>query len=87
MKTGQINSIILAEEEMKKCKKPKAFVKYIAPRMLVFAIVLTVTGIFGILFDTVLSVGNWDKLLLAVFLIAFVIFTVQFRKARENFVS
>lgn len=87
IRTGRIHKIILAEEELKKCKKPKEFVRYLSPRMLVFSVIVIVVGIAGILFDTVAEAGKWNYIFLLVFLLAFFVFSTQFRKAREDFVS
>lgn len=83
--TKEVSRLVLAEEEWKKCRDPKGFAAYFAPRMLVFSLVITAVGIVRILCDTIIRIGNWSMLVLGIFLVAFLLFVEQLRKAKEQF--
>ncbi len=85
MASKKVSRMVLAEEEWKKCRDPEGFSAYFAPRMLIFSLVITAVGGVRILCDTVLSIGNWSLLVLAVFLAAFFLFVEQLRRAKEKF--
>lgn len=87
LKSGKVNEILLSEEERRRCRKPEAFVRYLAPRMLVFAVIAMLTGALGLLTAAVAGEGFWTYLFPVVFLLAFFVFSTQLRKAREDFVS
>jgi hypothetical protein len=86
-KTGKINSILLTEAELKKCKDPAGFVNYVSPRLLVFGVLCGIAGIFGGVSQQFFSVKWTDYVCVLVVLAAVVIFNMQFKKAREDFVS
>jgi hypothetical protein len=86
-KTGKIHSILLTEAELKKCRNPEGFVNYVSPRLLFFGVLCGLAGIFGIVSELLLSAAWTDYVSVFVILAAVVIFNMQFKKAREDFVS
>ncbi len=84
-RTKEVGSLILTEEEKKKCRKPEKFAEYVSPRMFGFSCILIVVGALRVLCDTVISIGNWSFLVLVVFLAAFFWFLEQIRKAKDLF--
>ncbi len=86
-KNKKINSMIVTETELKRCKDSAPFVNYLSPRMLIFAIITMLVGGVGIVSDTIIDIGYWRILQLAVFLISFTVFSVQLKKARTEYCS
>lgn len=85
-KQGKISDWILAEEERKKCKKPKEFIAYLAPRAIIFGGLMAIVGILGLINDTGLfKIPYWSPVELIVFLVIFGVFWTQLRRAREKF--
>ena len=87
-KTGKINSVVVAEDEIKKCKDPKAYIKSSFPYMIFFAIVSFVVGVVGILADRkIIQVGRvWTYVELVAFLIALAIFAHGMRENRSKYI-
>lgn len=86
-KTKKINSIIVTEQELKRCKDKTAFCNYVSPRLLVFAITSFVVGGVGILSDTIIEIRYWPFIQLVAFLIVFTLFTIQLKSARKKYCS
>lgn len=85
--TGDIGTTVLAEEEVKKCKDKKGFVRYMAPRLVFFSAVLFLLGVAGLVFDFFLELVYWRWIEFAVFIVAFIQFYLWFRKGKRRFCS
>lgn len=87
-KTGKINSVVVAEDEIKKCKDPNAYIKSSFPYMIFFAIVSFVVGVVGILADRkIIQVGRvWIYVELVAFLIALAIFAHGMRENHSKYI-
>lgn len=85
-KTGRISKILLTDEEQARIKNTEGFIAFMYPRMLGFAIVCALIGIFGIFHDTVWKIPQWGLIEMTVFLVAFVLFYRWMRQARKDFV-
>lgn len=86
-KSGTVSDLVVPQEEIKKCKDPKAYVNGIVPYMYFFAVVSFVVGVIGILCDTkVLAVGRiWTYVELIAFLAAFAFFYYGMRRVKERY--
>lgn len=84
---GRINSLVVPEEEIKKCKDDAGYIRAIFPFMIFFAVVAFVVGIIGILADTkLISVGRiWTYIELLAFLLSLAVFAEGMRRAKEKF--
>lgn len=83
---GRVSTLLISEDEQKKCKKQKEYVAFMFPRMLAFAVVCTLVGAVGIINDLKLIViPYWGMIELGVFLVAFFVFYTQMRDARLKF--
>ena len=69
-KSGKINSMVLAQEELKKVKDTKGFM---------------IVGVLGVLNETVMPIGKASILEVIIFLAAFIWFQNSLAKAREKF--
>lgn len=89
MKRNQkVHKSILAEEEIKRCKDQAGFANFMFAKVMLLAVVCVITGVVGIICDYCKVSSRYVSLgILAVFLIAFGIFTHFLRLAREKFVK
>jgi Ca2+/Na+ antiporter len=84
-RTGKIHSILLTDAELKKCKKQKEYVGYVNPRLLIFAIVMFLDGVFGIVCEMMEVNRYLEMVYMLIFFAAFLWFTDSLRKARDKF--
>lgn len=84
-RTGQINEILLAKDELKKCKDTDGFIAFIYWREAVFGVCVLLVGILGILDKTVLSLGKINYVELIVLLVGYVWFQHSLNQARDRF--
>lgn len=85
-KSGKINSMMLAEEEIKKVKNITEFIKFISPVCYLFGVSTVVLGGVGIATKWIM-IPYWNYIELALFLIVLMVFVRKFQKARELFVN
>lgn len=87
-KNKRVHKSVLAEEEIKRCKDQEGFVNFMFSKVMLLAVVCVLTGVGGMICD---YLGFSSKIvslsILAVFLIAFGVFTHFLRLAREKFVK
>lgn len=83
--SGEINSMLLAEEEIKKVKDSKGFIKFISPICYLFGGVSFLLGVVGIVAGFV-NIPYWSYVELAIFLIVLLIFSFKLQKARSLYV-
>ena len=74
-KSGKINSMVLAQEELKKVKDTKGFIEFLYWREMLFGALVLIVGVLGVL--SILEV--------IIFLAAFIWFQNSLAKAREKF--
>ena len=88
-KSGKINSLVVAEEEIKKCKDAKGYISGIAPYMYFFAVVSLAVGLVGILCDVkILSFRKiWTYAELFAFLLALAFFAHGMRSVKSKYFS
>ena len=79
-KSGKINSMVLAQEELKKVKDTKGFIEFLYWREM-----LLIVGVLGVLNETVMPIGKASILEVIIFLAAFIWFQNSLAKAREKF--
>ena len=81
-KSGRINSMVLAQEELKKVKDTKGFIEFLYWREMLFGALVLIVGVLGVLNETV---GKASILEVIIFLAAFIWFQNSLAKAREKF--
>jgi len=84
-KTGKISSAVITAEEIARCRKTKEFIAFIYWKEAVFGALIIAVGVLGIINDKVVSLGAFNVVELLIFLVAFLWFQSQLRKAREQF--
>lgn len=86
-KTGEISSLILAEEELKKCKDKKGFISYIYWKEALLGGVMTAVGLLGLVNELLKALGNFKYVELVIFLAVFFWFSRELGAAREKYLS
>jgi len=81
-KSGRINAMVIAEEEMKKCKDTAGFIAFIYWREAVFGGIVALIGIINELTN---FLGKLTLLELVIFLGSFLWFQNSLKTAREKF--
>ena len=76
-KSGRINSMVLAQEELKK--------EFLYWREMLFGALVLIVGVLGVLNETVMPIGKASILEVIIFLAAFIWFQNSLAKAREKF--
>lgn len=84
-KTKKVNTFIVDEETLKRCKDQKAFAEYLFPTMLIFSIILTITGIVRIIHDLVYQIGIFQYIIAFIAFVAFLFFYKQLTDGRNKF--
>ena len=86
-RTGKITSLVVPEEEIRKCKDEKGYINVIVPYMFFFSVVAIIAGAIGILcYVKVIHVGRiWTLIELALFLLALFFFAYGMRRAKDQF--
>ena len=84
-KSGKINSMVLAQEELKKVKDTKGFIEFLYWREMLFGALVLIVGVLGVLNETVMPIGKASILEVIIFLAAFIWFQNSLAKAREKF--
>ena len=83
--SGRINSMVLAQEELKKVKDTKGFIEFLYWREMLFGALVLIVGVLGVLNETVMPIGKASILEVIIFLAAFIWFQNSLAKAREKF--
>ena len=76
-KSGRINSMVLAQEELKKVKDTKGFIEFLYWREMLFGALVLIVGVLGVLNETVMPIGKASILEVIIFLAAFIWFHFQ----------
>lgn len=84
-KSGRINAMVIAEEEMKKCKDPAGFIAFIYWREALFGGIVALVGLIGILNELTNFLGKLTLAELVIFLGSFLWFQNSLKTAREKF--
>lgn len=85
-KIGEISSVLIAKEELTRCKDKKAFIEDMSPKLILFASIISVVGVVGIIIDVLDYTGGiLNYGILVIFLIAFFVYTRQMRNARSKY--
>lgn len=85
-KKEEISTLIIAQENLEKCRNRKGFIEEMAKPMRVFGIITLLYGIFGIA-NSFFSAFGWGYELLgiSVFLIAYGWFSKELRNSIEKY--
>lgn len=83
-KSGKINSMVLAQEELKS-ERYKGFIEFLYWREMLFGALVLIVGVLGVLNETVMPIGKASILEVIIFLAAFIWFQNSLAKAREKF--
>ncbi len=83
--SGKIHKSVMGEELIKNCIDEQGFINAIYPWMIFFAIASFVAGVAGLILD-MLKVASWANYpTLGLFLVVFVIFIVQYKRAVKKY--
>lgn len=79
---GEINTTLLLPKDLnvKKCKDKAAYIAEIAPKVLIYGIIVLASGLMGVAEDVYRFMGNYYLLILAVFAAA----TIWFAKCEKD---
>ncbi len=66
-KSGRINSMVLAQEELKKVKDTKGFIEFLYWREMLFGALVLIVGVLGVLNETVMPIGKASILEVIIF--------------------
>lgn len=84
-KTGVISSTVVSKQEIMNCKNPTEFIAFMFWKEAVFGAVIMVVGALSLIDELVVSLGPVNFAEMIIFLVAFIWFTRELRKAREQF--
>lgn len=86
-KKGEIKENILMPKEvtMSQCKDKEGYVKYVAPKLLMFGIGAVICGVLGFINDYGQALGNWYMGVTVLFLVLLIWFAIGTRKAIKMF--
>lgn len=76
-KTKKVERFIVKDEVMKLCKDEPAFAEYLSVRMLGFSVTMIIGGVIMALNESVFDMGNWIYIVIAVVVVAFLLFYKQ----------
>ena len=76
-KTNKIDTLIVDSQVMAHCRDEKAFATFLYPKMVIFALILILTGGIRILADTVINIGYMAYAVALIALFAFLWFFKQ----------
>lgn len=81
-----VPSFLITEQDLMRCRDQAGLSEYLFPRIVIFSVVILVFGILGLVNDLVISLGNVVNIvMILIFLVAWVWFSAQLRKARKNY--
>lgn len=84
-KTKKIERFVIAEEVMRVCKDEAGFAEFLSQKMLIFASVLTGTGIVMAIHETVFNLGKGFYVVVAIAVIFFLWFYKSLTDGRDKF--
>ena len=84
-KLKTVNTFVVDEETLKRCKNQAAFAEYLYPKMLVFSIILTITGIIRMVHDLIFPIGIFQYVVALIAFLAFLLFYKQLTDGRNKF--
>lgn len=84
---GEIKETLLLPKDVsaKKCKDKQAYITEISPKVLIYGIIVLVSGAAGIFEDKYQMLGNYYLIILAVFGIGTIWFAMAVKKAAEKY--
>lgn len=84
--TGKVPEFFIPKEEMKKCKNTEAFIKFLHPRLCIFAVVDIGFGMEEIMNAVGYTISNrMNCIFILCFLGIWIWFTLMMNKARKEF--
>ena len=83
--TKKIDNFIVDAQVMAHCRNEKAFAEFLYPKMLIFAVVLVITGGIRMLADTIVNIGYWAYVVAIIALFAFLWFFKELSDAKSKF--
>ena len=84
-KSGRINSMVLAQEELKKVKDTKGFIEFLYWREMLFGALVLIVGVLGVLNETIMLIGKASILEVIIFLQLSSGFRIHWRKRERSF--
>ncbi len=84
--TGEISTLIINSLEISRCKDKESFIASIYSQTIIFGMVSLIFGLLGCINDTVYALGSvFDIGGVVVFIVAWLWFTREVRKKKEQF--
>lgn len=84
-KNKKVDRLVVAEEMLRMCKDEAGFAEYLSQKMLVFSVVLVITGVLLAIHEAVFSLGVIFYVVTAVAIIAFLWFYKSLADGRNKF--
>lgn len=84
-KTKKIDRFIVAEETMRLCKDEASFTEYLSKRMLIFAAVLTISGLVMAIHETFFDLGYGFYVVVTITVVGFLWFYKSLTDGRDKF--
>lgn len=84
-KNKKVSAFVVDEQVLKQCKDQGAFAEYLSPKMLFFAIVLTITGVIRIVHDVIYDIGFFEYIVAFFAFTAFLLFYKQLMDGKSKF--
>lgn len=85
MRTKKLNSVVVAKEELVKCKDEAGMAEFLCRKEMFFGAVFVMAGALGLVSDLYVDLGWLNIVQLVVFVASFIWFMGQLRKAREKY--
>ena len=83
---GRVPPILVTPEEMRGCRNEKAFVAFLFPRVLAFALTDLLFGVAGLYNDVIYNLGDAvNAVLVIIFIGMWIWFSLQLRKGKRDF--
>ena len=83
--TKKVNTFIVDEQVLQRCRNQSAFAEYLYPKMLFFAIILTITGVIRVIDDVVYDIGYFTYAVAAIAFLGFLLFMKQLTDGKNEF--
>jgi hypothetical protein len=84
-KTQKVNTFIVDEETLNRCKDQAAFAEFLFPKMLMFSVILAFTGGIRLVHDLVYQIGIFQYIVAFIAFIAFLVFYKQLTDGRNKY--
>lgn len=88
MKTGELkqNGLMSKDVDIKKCKDPDGYIKFIGPKQMLFGALAIFCGVVGLIHDYTGAIGAYMYLVFILLMVVYVVYyAAQSKKAMKMF--